>query len=159
MNLETDGVALKLCVSEQGQKHISNCSCLKPKGPNVFLHQPSSTSAHRVPSTALNLLMQQKIKFPFVRRVGLQTKKVAAQNEHLQGFLTFRFPAHTNFLTLSCFLQLLSVETAPGGCCVDPRFTRATSACTMSCNGESWRRCIWLCAMIASWPPMSWRVG
>lgn len=148
-------------VPGQGQKHIFHCSCLKPKGPNVFLHEPSSTSTHRLPSsTALNLLMQLKIQLPFVRRVELQNQKVAAQNKHLQGFkcLTFRFPAHANFLTLSCFLQLLSVATA-GGQCVDPRFTRATSACTMSCNGESWRRCIWLCAMIASWPPMSWRVG
>ena len=38
------------------------------------------------------------------------------------------------------------------------RFTRAPSACTMSCNGESWRRCIWLCAMMVSWLP-AWRVG
>ena len=76
---------MKLRVSVQ--KHIFHCSCLKPKGPNVFLHQPSSTSTHRVPSsTALNLLMQQKIQLPFVRRVGLQNKKVAAQNKHLQGF-------------------------------------------------------------------------
>ena len=114
-----------VCVPGQGQKHIFHCSCLKPKGPHVFSHQPSSTSTNRVPSTALNLLMQLKIQFPFVRRVGLSKSESGSPERAPAGFLTFRFPAHTNFLTLSCFHQLLSVETAPGGRCVDPRFTRA----------------------------------